>query len=82
MRPALLALLLVACTAPDPRPWHCPDGKLPDPYCACSTDTDCAQWGGNGDPDPVSTDEDWEGDTCAETDEGCPGDEPYEEAKS
>lgn len=69
---ALSALLLAACVAPDPRPWHCPSGELPDPYCVapaareclvfpegcrCTTDTECAQLcGGNGDPDPADLD--------------------------
>lgn len=58
---ALSALLLAACAAPDPRPWHCLDGKLPDPYCEqpcnCVTDSDCAvKCGGNGDPDPADLD--------------------------
>lgn len=28
-----------------------------------------------------STDTDWQGDTCAESDEGCPGDLPYNDSE-
>lgn len=61
MKAVLLALLLVV-----PLPGPVRDGESVFDTYTCTTDTDCYER--FGDPD------EWEGDTCAETDEGCPGD--------
>lgn len=46
------------------------------PVGGCTTDTDCAErFGGNGSPEPAlyePVESEWDGDTCAGTDEGCP----------
>lgn len=79
MRPALALLVVAAISACTPL--VCNNGRHTDPdLCGqpalCTTDSDCAERfpGTNGDPEP---EDEWAGDTCAETDEGCPGDEPY-----
>lgn len=39
----------------------------------CTTDSECAdRFSGNGDPEPVEDPHRFDGDTCAETDAGCP----------
>lgn len=75
MKTALAVLWLFVM---DCQPHQQPDGGtgemcivVSQKPCECDTDTNCAmKCGGNGDPEP----DEWEGDTCAETDEGCPDD--------